>query len=236
MQNDNVLIVHAHPEPKSFVSSMKDTVVATLERQGANIQESDLYGMAFNPVASSRDFQSRRDEDYLNYALEQRNAVKSRTLAPDIQQELDKVLWADLVVFCFPVYWFSVPAILKGWIDRVMVSGLCYGGKRIYDQGGLRGKPALPVFALGGQDHMFGKGSIHGDLEFGMLRHFLQGTLGYLGFDVAEPVVGWRVPYISDEDRNSILVTLRTAVENLEDRARLPMPSTRDFGPRFEKR
>ncbi|MNR16737.1 hypothetical protein D3C85_1333580 [compost metagenome] len=75
--------------------------------------------MNWNPVASADDFSARENPEYLVYALEQRLGVKSQTLAADIQQELDKLLWADLLILNFPIYWFSAPAMLKGWIDRV---------------------------------------------------------------------------------------------------------------------
>lgn len=96
--------------------------------------------MNFNPVASQLDFESLNQTDYFNYALEQRHAQKNQTLAQDIQIEIDKVKRADLVIFSFPLYWTSVPAILKGWIDRVFVAGLFYGGKRFYNHGGMTGK------------------------------------------------------------------------------------------------
>ena len=55
-------------------------------------------------------------------ALEQRLGVKSGAIAADIQQELDKLLWADLLVLNFPIFWFSAPAMLKGWIDGKALS------------------------------------------------------------------------------------------------------------------
>lgn len=67
-----VLIVHAHPEPNSFTAALRDQAVTTLEAQGHEVQVSDLYAMNWNPVASSQDFSSRENPDYLVYALEQR--------------------------------------------------------------------------------------------------------------------------------------------------------------------
>ena len=166
------------------------------------MQVSDLYAMNWNPVASAADFAERADPDYLVYALEQRESVKRQSLAADIQAELDKLLWADLLILNFPIYWFSVPAILKGWFDRVLVSGVCYGGKRFYDQGGLAGKKALVSLTLGGRQHMFGEGAIHGPLE-DMRRPILRGTLAYVGMQVLEPFVARHVPYISEEARGN---------------------------------
>ena len=144
-----VFIVHAHPEPKSFCTAMKSAAVEEFERQGHEVQVSDLYAMGFQPVASAADFGDRADPDYCTYALEQRHGLNTGTLSADIRAELDKLLWCDLLVVVFPVFWFSTPAILKGWIDRVFVSGQVYGGKRFYDRGGLVGRRALVGLTLG---------------------------------------------------------------------------------------
>lgn len=223
-----VLIVHAHPEPQSFTAALRDQAVATLEAQGHEVQVSDLYKMNWNPVASADDFSSRENPEYLVYALEQRLGVKSQSLAADIQAELDKLLWADLLILNFPIFWFSAPAMLKGWIDRVLVSGICYGGKRFYDQGGLSGKKALVTVTLGGREHMFGEGAIHGPLE-DMLRPILRGTLAYVGFDVLEPFVAWHVPYISDEARQQFLVDYTQRLQNVSDEQPLVFPKLSQF-------
>src|SRR3546814_19281484 len=68
----------------------------------------------------------------LTYALEQRHNVEAGTLAEDIKEEIAKVQAADLVVFPFALFWFSIPAILNGWIDRVFMYGLFYDGKTFY--------------------------------------------------------------------------------------------------------
>ncbi|MGZ7459433.1 NAD(P)H-dependent oxidoreductase [Pseudomonas sp. Ma2-10] len=223
-----VLIVHAHPEPNSFTAALRDQAVETLKTQGHEVQVSDLYAMNWNPVASAEDFSSRENPHYLVYALEQRLGVKSQSLAADIQQELDKLLWADLLILNFPIFWFSAPAILKGWIDRVLVSGVCYGGKRFYDQGGLSGKQALVTVTLGGREHMFGEGAIHGPLE-DMLRPILRGTLAYVGFEVLEPFVAWHVPYISDDARKDFLHCYQQRLENIVDDQPIEFPRLSQF-------
>ncbi|MBV4543196.1 NAD(P)H-dependent oxidoreductase [Pseudomonas vlassakiae] len=223
-----VLIVHAHPEPQSFTAALRDQAAATFRAQGHEVQVSDLYAMGWNPVASADDFSQRENPDYLVYALEQRLGVKSGSIAPDIQQELDKLLWADLLVLNFPIFWFSAPAMLKGWIDRVLVSGVCYGGKRFYDQGGLAGKRALVTVTLGGREHMFGEGAIHGPLQ-DMLRPILRGTLAYVGFEVLEPFVAWHVPYISDEARQTFLHRYEQRLQHLSDDLPLSFPRLDQF-------
>jgi len=227
-----VLIVHAHPEPQSFTAALRDQAVSTLEAQGHQVQVSDLHAMNWNPVASAADFGARENPDYLVYALEQRLGAKHQTLAADIQQELDKLLWADLLILNFPIFWFSTPAILKGWIDRVLVSGICYGGKRFYDQGGLVGKKALVTVTLGGREHMFGEGAIHGSLE-DMLRPILRGTLAYVGMQVLAPFVAWHVPYISQEARQEFLASYQARLQHLSDDLPLQFPTLAQFDDRL---
>jgi NAD(P)H dehydrogenase (quinone) len=188
--------------------------------------------MNWNPVASAQDFCVRENPEYLVYALEQRRNSKEQTLAADIQQELDKLLWADLLIFNFPIYWFSTPAILKGWIDRVLVCGICYGGKRFYDQGGLSGKKALVTVTLGGREHMFGEEAIHGPLE-DMLRPLLRGTLAYVGLEVLPPFVGWHVPYISAEARQAFLLGYRQRLENIDADEAIEFPRLSQFDDRL---
>lgn len=224
-----VLVVHAHLEPESFNTALKSVAVEELQRQGHEVQVSDLYAMKFNPVASAEDFGTRSNPDYCIYALEQRHGIQMHTIAEDIQEELGKLIWCDLLILNFPVYWFSTPAILKGWIDRVLVSGIVYGGRRFYDRGGLSGKRALVSVTLGGQEHMFGETGIHGPLE-GMLRHLLQGTLAYIGMGVLKPFVGWHIPYISDEERRLVLEDWRSRLQSLsDDEPLLKFPSLSEY-------
>ncbi len=225
----NVLIVHAHPEPQSFNTALRDHSVRILDDLGHAVEVSDLYAMGFNPVAGPDDFTSRADPDYLVYALEQRHGHETGTLAPDIAAEIDKLVRCDLLILHFPLYWFSVPAILKGWIDRVLVSGLTYGGRRFYDRGGLRGKKAMLTLTLGGREHMLDSDeAIHGKLE-DMLRPLLRGTLAYTGMTVLPPFVAWHVPYVDDAARAQYLTDYEDRLRNLDALTPLAFPSLDDF-------
>ncbi|ENO86463.1 NAD(P)H-dependent oxidoreductase [Thauera linaloolentis] len=223
-----IFVVHAHPEPKSFCTAMKSAAVETFERQGHEVQVSDLYAMGFQPVASQADFGDRANPDYCVYALEQRHGATTGTLSADIRAELDKLFWCDLVVFVFPLFWYSTPAILKGWIDRVFVSGRVYGGKRFYDRGGLAGRRALVGLTLGGQEHMFGPQGIHGPIE-DMLKPFLQGTLAYAGLQVLPPFIGWHVPYVTDEARHQLMAAWEHRLRSVQDDVPLRFPSLADY-------
>ncbi|ALL68381.1 NAD(P)H oxidoreductase YRKL putative NADPH-quinone reductase Flavodoxin 2 [Paraburkholderia caribensis MBA4] len=229
----NILVVHAHPEPKSFCTALATAAVEEFEARGDTVVVSDLYAQKFNPVASSDDFRSRANPDYLVYSLEQRNAQEHTSLGGDIKTEVDRVLAADTIVFVFPMFWFSTPAILKGWIDRVFLSGTFYGGKRIYGRASMRGKKAVAAVTLGGREHMFGVDALHGELARGMMRHFFQGTLGYVGFDVIEPFFGYHVPYCSNDDRAGILENWRDHLRSLDRKPVMNMPDLSRFDDVF---
>jgi NAD(P)H dehydrogenase (quinone) len=231
----NVFIVHAHPEPKSFTAAMRDTAVATLTAAGHSVEVSDLYAMRFQPVAQAADFGARANPDYLVYALEQRANHKAGTLAPDIAAELDKLMRCDLLILSFPIFWFSVPAMLKGWIDRVLVSGYTYGGMRFYDRGGLAGKKALVAATLGGRPHMFGPDAVHGELET-MLRHLLRGTLYYVGMTVLKPFFAYHVPYLQPNERTALLDDYRSFLATLDQRAPLEFPRLDQFDDKLYPR
>ncbi len=223
-----VLIVHAHPESQSFCTEMMRRLKSGFEQQGHSVKVSDLHAKHFNPVASADDFSERNNPDYLVYALEQRHALKNNTLPTDIAEELAMLKECDLLVLNFPLYWFSLPAVLKGWIDRVFLSGAVYGGRNFYDRGLMKGKKAWLTFTLGGRDHMFGDEAVHGELN-AMLKPVLRGTLGYAGFDVIEPFAAYHVPYISQEARVEMLGQFDRAIAQLDERAVLPMPSLEHF-------
>lgn len=223
-----VLVVHAHPEPQSFCAAMKDAAVEVLKDAGHEVEVSDLYAMNFKAVADATDFGVRRDPNYLVYALEQRTNHEEGTLAPDIREQVGKVIWADLLILSFPIFWFSTPGILKGWIDRVMLSGPMYGGRRFYDRGGLRGRKALVAATLGGRRHMFGRDAVHGELE-DMLRHLLRGTLYYVGYEVLEPYFAFHVPYLPDAERAKILDDFRGQMAAVDSRPSLSFPSLDGF-------
>jgi NAD(P)H dehydrogenase (quinone) len=228
----NVLIVHAHPEPQSFCTAMMKRMRDRFEAQGHTVTVSDLYAKQFNPVASASDFPDRGNPDYLVYALEQRHAEKNNTLPADIAEEVQLLKNCDLLVLNFPLYWFSLPAILKGWIDRIFLSGVVYGGRNFYDRGLMKGKQAWLTFTLGGREHMFGEEAIHGELNT-MLRPVLRGSLGYAGFGVIEPFAAYHVPYISPEARVEMLEQLDTAVDTLGSRSRVSYPSLDNFDPQM---
>lgn len=177
----HVLTVLAHPEPRSFNAAMHRTAVETLEALGHTVDVSDLYAMGFNPVAGWHDFPQADTGDALQYQREQKEASNRQVFAADIALEHEKLTRADLVIFQFPVWWRSSPAILKGWFDRVLSVGFAYGAGRVYSTGGLQGKRALLSVTFGGPTTS--------DEASDVLFQVQDGVLAFVGFEVLPPFV-----------------------------------------------
>ncbi|GGV26864.1 NAD(P)H dehydrogenase [Actinomadura cremea] len=189
----NILWILAHPEPRSFNGVLRDHGLDTLRRLGHRVRESDLYAMGWNPVVGPADFgHDPRDRLLVGEASERAHA--GGTLSPDIRAEQDKIAWADALVLQFPLWWHGMPAILKGWFDRVFVQGFAFGvlgeggEARRYGDGGLAGRRALVVTTAGARPTGFDPRGIHGDAEQ-LLFPLLHGTLFYSGMTVLPPLV-----------------------------------------------
>ncbi len=181
----NVLIVFAHPEPNSLNGVMKDLAAKTLRDNGHDVKISDLYGMRFKAVLDQDDFSQRKDNDIFNPMMEQVNAVGTGSLSQDIKDEVEKIKWADMIIFQFPVWWTSLPAILKGWIDKVFLPGVVHNiaeGK-MYDTGLLKGKKAMLSFTTGATKDVYSSEGPHGDLDE-IFKYITHNILELTGLEV----------------------------------------------------
>ncbi|MEL7544493.1 MAG: NAD(P)H-dependent oxidoreductase [Pseudomonadota bacterium] len=187
----HALIVHCHPEPSSFNGALTQVATETLEASGATVDVSDLYRDAFDPCEGPRHYAVRDNTEIFAPLGEQRHAYQTDTLSPDVAREIERLKRADLVIFQFPIWWHSHPAVLKGWFDRVFVSGGLYTSEMRYDRGVFRGKRAICSITTGAQSDAFGPGCRGGDIEKILWpTHY---SLYYMGFDVLPPHVTYGV-------------------------------------------
>jgi NAD(P)H dehydrogenase (quinone) len=201
----NVLIIHAHPEPRSMNGSLKRFAVQHLEEAGHAVQVSDLYAMNWKPSLDAADFPKRRADAPFDPALDSQQAFESGEQREDIEAEQRKLLWADAVILQFPMWWFSMPAILKGWVERVYAYGFGYGvgehsstrwGDR-YGEGTMRGKRAMVITSTGGWESHYGPRGVNGPMD-DLLFPILHGVLYYPGFDVLPPFVIYQTGAIDE--------------------------------------
>jgi putative NADPH-quinone reductase len=195
-----IFLVYAHHEQKSFNHAMYQKAISALTDAGHEVKTSDLYGMAFNPVSNRKNFSSVYDPEYLKQQLEEVHATKVNGFSADIEAELLKLEWCDIMIWQFPLWWFGVPAILKGWVDRVFAMGRTYGNGRFYENGTFRKKRALLSLTTGGAPEAYTKGGFNGDL-LNMLKPIHRGIMQFTGFSVLAPHVVYGPVRKSPEDR-----------------------------------
>jgi NAD(P)H dehydrogenase (quinone) len=216
----NVLVVYAHHEPKSLVASLKNVAISTLHAGGHEVVEADLYANGFTPVANKYDF-STLSAKHFNYMLEQRYATNNDWgFAPDIVGEIQRLQAADLVLFYFPIWWFSEPAILKGWFDRVLAMGIAWDGGKIYENGILRGKKAMVVAVAGGPEEYYQPLGKHKATLKQILHPLHHGTLAFCGMDVLEPFLVYSSMNKTKDEYTSLLERHRQAIEQAVVRPR----------------
>lgn len=201
----NVLIVLAHPEPYSFTAALKNTAVAALEKAGHTVVVSDLYAMGWQAALSAADFVGEHaDRNYLDLSREQEHAFANNTFADVVKAEQDKVSQADLILFQFPIWWFSMPGILKGWVDRVFARGFAYSTGRKYSSGHFKGKKAMLCVTTGTASTLYEPNGIDGDLHH-ILWPIHNGMLAYTGFTVLPPYAAWMPARVSEQERDDYL-------------------------------
>ncbi|MGV6847404.1 MAG: NAD(P)H-dependent oxidoreductase [Marinibacterium sp.] len=105
------LVVYCHPRPDSFTAAVRDVVLDRLRAAGAEIRLHDLYGQGFDPVLSS--------DEHECYERAPENRAR-------VEAECEDLLWADALIFVYPTWWYGLPAMIKGWLDRAMVPEIAF--------------------------------------------------------------------------------------------------------------
>jgi len=195
------LFIYAHPEPRSLSGHLKTSGVGALEAAGHDVIVSDLYAMKWKATADGDDFPGRRDAaNPLVYGHESKTAFADGSQSPDVAEEQRKLLWADIVILQFPLWWYGMPAILKGWVDRVYAYGFAYGigphggshwGNR-FGEGTLQGKRAMVAMTVGGRMAHYGPRGVNGAID-DLLWPIQHGVLFYPGMTVVPPAIFYEV-------------------------------------------
>ncbi|RKO71173.1 flavodoxin family protein [Sphingobacterium puteale] len=127
------LIIYAHPIDSSLNNHFKQIVKETLLQNGQEVIVRDLYQLNFNPVLS----------------LDDVNGQRRGIVDQDVKREQDYIIWADSITFIYPIWWTGMPAIMKGYIDRVFSYGFAYRYDAGVQKGLLTGKSAYIINSQG---------------------------------------------------------------------------------------
>jgi len=105
------LVVYCHPRKGSFTAAVRDVVMGKLADHGAEARLRDLYAEGFDPLLSAHEHEVYEDESLNRVAM---------------AGHIDDLQWADTLIFVYPTWWYGLPAMMKGWLDRVMVPGVAF--------------------------------------------------------------------------------------------------------------
>ncbi|WP_438998434.1 NAD(P)H-dependent oxidoreductase [Variovorax beijingensis] len=194
-----ILLVHAHPEARSLNGSLKQFMLERLAKAGHEVQVSDLYAMQWKATLAADDFTHLAPDAPFDPVTDSLRAFEAGSQRKEVAAEQAKLLWADTAIFQFPLWWYTMPAILKGWVDRVYAYGFAYGvgehsdthwGDR-FGQGVMAGKRAMLVVTTGGWASHYSARGINGPMD-DLLFPIHHGILYYPGFEVLPPFVVYR--------------------------------------------
>ncbi|KAF0022315.1 hypothetical protein F2P81_025421 [Scophthalmus maximus] len=200
----------------SFNAALLDVAVKELTEQSYRVAVSDLYAMNFRASATRDDIiGDLKNSELFQYGEETMYAWMDGRLSDDIIAEQRKVEEAELIIFQFPLYWFSVPAVMKGWMDRVLTQGFAFSLENMYNNGVFKDKKAMLSFTTGATQTMFRPDGINGDINV-TLWPLQNGTLHFCGFQVLAPQIFWGPAHCPPAVRGVMLQEWRARLKGLQ--------------------
>ena len=179
------LIIYSHLNPKSFTKAIVDTVEKKAVEKGDEVKIIDLYGDKFNPVLEFPDIE---------------HAFMGKEAPGDVKNYQEMVKWADHLTIVYPLWWGQMPAMLKGFIDRVFSHGFAYAYTEKGAEALLKGKTAHVYICTGNPSEVYEQNGMHNAIT----KINADGVLGYCGIDTEITFFG-NVAMATDEQRKEYL-------------------------------
>ncbi|MDR2861453.1 MAG: NAD(P)H-dependent oxidoreductase [Syntrophobacterales bacterium] len=190
----NCLVIYSHFNPGSFNHALLDVLTETLSKSH-DVKVRDLYALSFNPVLTGEDMAG----------------LEQGAPPPDIQTEQELIRWADALFFVFPIWWSGMPAIMKGYIDRVFSFGFAYMMDEKGPQGLLPGKKVYIINTTGADEETNKQCGV-----FQSIQNLIDmGIFQFCGMEVAGHQYFTAVDHVSAEERTVMISKFRSAIERL---------------------
>ncbi len=183
------VILYAHPNSQSFNHAVLDVVLEELEKQGVEGTVRDLYALEFDPVLKGGDLA----------------AVRAGEPMDDVRREQAHLAAADLLVVIHPIWWYGMPSVMKGYVDRVFSYGFAYGPGPEGPVGLLKGKKIVVLNTTGGSEEAYRQAGFDQTLRSMMG----QGIYGFCGLETILHHFFFAVPSVTPESRSAMLEELR---------------------------
>ncbi|MGR6982184.1 NAD(P)H-dependent oxidoreductase [Testudinibacter sp. P27/CKL/0425] len=184
------LIIYAHPNLNSFSKAMVDDCADSSRKCGCDVVVRDLYRMDFNPILSHEELQG-----------------SYQGIVPaEIRYEQDLINRADLITLIYPLWWMGFPAILKGYLDRVLTHGFAYKTENGVSQGLLQGKKLQQFILIGSSPESYQKCGFSHSLK----DTLVDGLFDYCGIvDIQHTIFG-DIHLIDQAARQAMLMQAAT--------------------------
>lgn len=191
----NHLIVYSHPNPKSFCHAILETAVKTLQSKGHEVVVRDLYALGFDPVLKGSDFVE----------------FQSGKIPADIKAEQEKISGAEVITFIYPIWWTGLPAMMKGYIDRVFSLGFAYSVGEWGPVGLLTEKKAVIFNTTGAAKELYDESGMFDAIK----KTSDTGILNFCGVGILEHKFFTSVPSTDDATRKGYLSEAEAVMSRL---------------------
>ena len=179
------LVIFAHPYSKSFGKGIVDTIEKEVLNNESEIRIRDLYELGFDPIL--------KGSDLLN--------LQSGNYADDIKVEQDHIKWADIITFVYPVWWAGLPAMLKGYVDRVFANGFGFTYGENGPVGLLKGKKGILFSTTGFPSDVYTQIGMHKSMQ----HTTDEAIFKFWGIEVIKHVFFGAVPSSTEEELKQYL-------------------------------
>lgn len=181
----NHLIIYAHPSTNSFSNAIANAVKQFSIEQQYKTELRDLYSIGFDPLLKASELEG----------------IRSDKIPEDVKREQNYIEWADIITFIYPLWWTGMPAILKGYIDRVFFYGMAYTDGKNRIKGLLKDKQVYIFTPMGTAENVYSNN--------GMIDALKQtcdtGIFSFCGMKVKQHIFIGEVPTVKDETRTQYL-------------------------------
>ncbi|WP_109427337.1 NAD(P)H-dependent oxidoreductase [Aggregatibacter kilianii] len=182
------LIISAHPNPQSFNRALVEEVIKATRQAGGEAVVRDLYTLDFNPVLSWREL----------------NASMEGIVPAEIKFEQKLITEADLITFIYPLWWMGFPAILKGYLDRVLSYGFAYQNENNISVGLLGHKKIQQFITMGNSIEKYQQLGFDKALK----SCLVDGLFNFCGItDIQHDIFG-NIHLLDETDRQTILISV----------------------------
>ncbi|MDC0074464.1 NAD(P)H-dependent oxidoreductase [Alphaproteobacteria bacterium] len=224
-----VYMIVAHPENNSFNSSIANAQKNVLIENGYKVRFSNLYKDNFNPLLTRKDFKGLETFDLVQFPKAQNDSHINNKVNDEVLNEQKNLLWADILILQFPMWLYGMPAILKGWCEKVLSEGFAHkpSDNIWFEKGKMSNKKLLLSITTNGKRESFSSRGRHGSMD--IILWPILNSFWFSGFKILEPLIAYNVVKCSNLERQKFILKAETTVLNIKNRNLLEVHSLDDY-------